>query len=686
MSEFASANESVSNAAQQDAAVGDTKVASTSTNQDAQMEVAAEIKPSASANSKDGLDASAKEDLVANGATDSITAVNAEGGDVETTNNSMNTNQHAEGGEKKVKDARDLRAEEDPVRAAKFAKLREAFRVESLALVRDPALQGVGGVLKQAPAYFNVTEVPHDDEHKAKTLNHVWITIRRSGMNTKDVAWRLEKLLNVRRNSIGYAGLKDRYATCTQTFSIENRNGRSLAELRSLIEADTKTPRIRIVGDLQEASCKLRRGNLRGNKFRILITDLGVDTDEALRRSKAIAEDILSKGVPNYFGEQRVGRNAKTALSGYRELSIAHEYIEWLETDAGKAASEEEAKRQQQQAQNKQNKNKKRKAPWPKNKDDDEVNAEDGGGEAEQTTEEKQDISGVADESEAKPKDTTEEEAPSAEGDKTLEAEEGTSGLRPGSKKRKCTRPGMFKFCRKVKRIKTRGSFQSEFSMNAFQGAVFNSILSERIKRNLFMRDMVGDVVINQTGGSARLVENEDACPKAEDRAAGITFALPLVGDRGGSFSQGLPQEIEANTVKTVCDLPNDAFWLSNMRSTLRPARLSFESLEFNVEKISSVKEYLDEELERTKSIATEAGPSQGQPALKEGKDSQTDGEEDGEGLLFTFWLPKGSYATSMLREFMMRTDANDNEADNKEAKTGNEDQENAMDDEAADE
>jgi tRNA pseudouridine13 synthase len=50
----------------------------------------------------------------------------------------------------------------------------------------------------------------------------------------------------------------------------------------------------------------LQRGALKGNRFRIMLRDVQGDRDAA----EQIVDSIRAHGVPNYFGEQRFGRDA----------------------------------------------------------------------------------------------------------------------------------------------------------------------------------------------------------------------------------------------------------------------------------------------------------------------------------------------------------------------------------------
>ncbi len=65
---------------------------------------------------------------------------------------------------------------------------------------------------------------------------------------------------------------------------------------------------------------KLRTGHLKGNRFSILIRDV---TPDAESRALAIAQALQQSGVPNYFGDQRFGRDAETLKLGLDLLSGA---------------------------------------------------------------------------------------------------------------------------------------------------------------------------------------------------------------------------------------------------------------------------------------------------------------------------------------------------------------------------
>lgn len=132
---------------------------------------------------------------------------------------------------------------------------------------------------------------------------HEFLTIRKRERNTHDVARDLAKLAGVAQVAVGYAGLKDRNAVTTQHFTVQ-LPGREAPDWKTL-EDDT----LQIV-DAQRHNRKIRRGSLRGNRFRIVVRQLEGDVDSADLKLRQIAQ----AGVPNYFGSQRFGRDGQNLL------------------------------------------------------------------------------------------------------------------------------------------------------------------------------------------------------------------------------------------------------------------------------------------------------------------------------------------------------------------------------------
>jgi len=170
------------------------------------------------------------------------------------------------------------------------------------------------GVLRRAPEDFEVEEVTGFEP--SGSGEHVWLVVRKRGANTLWVARQLARLAGVRPDAVGFAGLKDRAAVTTQAFTV-HLPGRPDPDWSSL-DGDE----IRVLA-VQRHHRKLRRGTLRGNRFRIRVAAL---------RGDALAVDgclgkMAAAGVPNYFGPQRFGRDggnlvlAESLLGGGRRLA-----------------------------------------------------------------------------------------------------------------------------------------------------------------------------------------------------------------------------------------------------------------------------------------------------------------------------------------------------------------------------
>ncbi len=157
-----------------------------------------------------------------------------------------------------------------PAGTGRIRTVPEDFRVDEIALVTP---DGVG--------------------------EHVLLQIEKRNTNTDFVARALTKLAGVRPVDVSFAGLKDRYAVTTQWFSV--RLGGKEEPDWSALESEE----VRVLETARHGR-KLRRGALKGNRFRLVVRDVQADTEKL----KGRLETIKAQGVPNYFGPQRFGRGA----------------------------------------------------------------------------------------------------------------------------------------------------------------------------------------------------------------------------------------------------------------------------------------------------------------------------------------------------------------------------------------
>ncbi len=128
---------------------------------------------------------------------------------------------------------------------------------------------------------------------------HMLLRVVKRGANTQWVAGQLARFGGVRASDVGFAGLKDRHAVTGQWFSVPASKV-SIADWLAL-----QHPEFR-VHEAHPHSRKLRRGALAANRFRICVRQFDADTGALEERLASIAR----RGVPNYFGPQRFGREA----------------------------------------------------------------------------------------------------------------------------------------------------------------------------------------------------------------------------------------------------------------------------------------------------------------------------------------------------------------------------------------
>ena len=184
-----------------------------------------------------------------------------------------------------------------------------------------------GGAVLQAqirttPEDFRVEEIASFEP--SGSGEHLLLTIEKRGINTAFVARRLAQWAGVSEMGIGYAGMKDRHAVTRQRFSVHlpkrvapDLDGLQVEPAGSGDPANSE--RLTVI-EHQWHSRKLPRGALAGNRFVLALRDVAGQREAIESRLQAIA----AHGVPNYFGEQRFGRdgdniaNARAMFAGRR--------------------------------------------------------------------------------------------------------------------------------------------------------------------------------------------------------------------------------------------------------------------------------------------------------------------------------------------------------------------------------
>jgi tRNA pseudouridine13 synthase len=139
---------------------------------------------------------------------------------------------------------------------------------------------------------------------------HVFLYLQKRGLNTMDLLDRVAQLGGVSGREVGVSGLKDRNALTSQWLSV-GLAGRPEPDWCEL-EADGHV-RVLEVGRHRR---KLKRGVHRANRFTLTLRDLRGEPERLQER----LERVSTRGVPNYFGEQRFGRGGSTLDQARRWL------------------------------------------------------------------------------------------------------------------------------------------------------------------------------------------------------------------------------------------------------------------------------------------------------------------------------------------------------------------------------
>lgn len=159
-------------------------------------------------------------------------------------------------------------------------------------------------VFKQTPDDFIVTErmdIAFDGEGE-----HLWLCLKKINMNTVFVARLLSKWAQIPVRDVGYSGLKDRRAKTYQWYSLRlPKKNKPNTDFNDFI-ADKLQPDEHIqILQTHWHGRKLNRGTHNANHFMITLKDVQGDQNAI----EAQLSDIAQQGVPNYFGEQRFGRD-----------------------------------------------------------------------------------------------------------------------------------------------------------------------------------------------------------------------------------------------------------------------------------------------------------------------------------------------------------------------------------------
>ena len=149
--------------------------------------------------------------------------------------------------------------------------------------------------LRRTPEDFRVDEIlGYDADGEGE---HALLWVEKRDANTDWVARELARYAGAPPLNVGYAGLKDRHAVTRQAFTVQLA-GKADPDWSAFPHAEVK-----VLASTRHKR-KLKRGALRGNRFVLVMRDVKGDRT----RAEEILQAIVARGVPNYFGEQRFGR------------------------------------------------------------------------------------------------------------------------------------------------------------------------------------------------------------------------------------------------------------------------------------------------------------------------------------------------------------------------------------------
>lgn len=160
---------------------------------------------------------------------------------------------------------------------------------------------------------FIVEEIGHID--LTGTGEHLWMQIQKKGMNTTYVAKELAKWAKIPQRDVGFSGLKDRQAITTQWFSLRIPTSKLPDKNFSIANINDQEH----ITVLQQKwhNKKLNRGTHKFNRFIITLRDVQGDIESV----DNTISNIKEFGVPNYFGNQRFGKdgnNINSALEWFK--------------------------------------------------------------------------------------------------------------------------------------------------------------------------------------------------------------------------------------------------------------------------------------------------------------------------------------------------------------------------------
>lgn len=170
-------------------------------------------------------------------------------------------------------------------------------------------IPGIRGRIRTIPEDFQVHERPL--YLPCGQGEHLYLSVTKRGLSTLDLVRRLSSVLGVKTLAIGVAGLKDARAVTTQMVSIQGITPDRVSRLAT----DDQILKVEILGPHRN---RLRTGHHAGNHFRLVIRAVEGHASDSV---PAVLDQLVRRGVPNYFGPQRQGKGGNNYRIGAELLN-----------------------------------------------------------------------------------------------------------------------------------------------------------------------------------------------------------------------------------------------------------------------------------------------------------------------------------------------------------------------------
>jgi tRNA pseudouridine13 synthase len=168
---------------------------------------------------------------------------------------------------------------------------------------------------KQTSADFRVSEeLPFALAGKGEAL---YVYIEKRNVTTQEVILHLRKKLKLSRLSLGIAGLKDKKAIAKQWISIYDRALKKAGGERLFV--DTLAEIVKII-EVSRHSFPLNLSTPISNRFSLHFKAQKHLGQQERKEAQEIVQELLSKGYPNWYGEQRFGIGGRNTTQGWELL------------------------------------------------------------------------------------------------------------------------------------------------------------------------------------------------------------------------------------------------------------------------------------------------------------------------------------------------------------------------------